>query len=128
MGKSKLRWVGSGSLFEITEQPKSKYRSIDDPFDEDKAYFWVSLSNRTSRMFYIDNSSVLDIDKGLTKYVLLVEGKEEEEHEFWTNDYFKIAFKGDYFESSHGSINALDDIVEFLEKCPLITVNPGIYS
>jgi len=122
----KLRLCKVGKCYKITEEPASKYRSIDDPFNEDKKCFWV-LIEKKGTYYYIIDSSLLDYENNLTAFCVDVDGKRVFEHFFELKDpyYCLIRFQQDSFEISSYVNDPMGGIIEFLKIHPLMTINPN---
>lgn len=126
----KLRYETAGKLFKITEAPISKYRSIDDPFDEDKKYFWMLLEKKGTT-FYISDCSLIDYEKGLTAYAVMIEGKQLFEFLYLNdNNVGTLRFSNDTFTPSflYEIEKTMQLIIEFLNTYTLITVSPTYVS
>jgi hypothetical protein len=125
----KLRHEMQGRLYKITASPNSKYRSIDDPFDEDEKHFWILLEKKGST-FYISDCSLIDYDNELTAYALIVDGKQLFEFSYFSRQ--SVRFSNDTFSiasSSHiTAIESVELIMEFLAAHTLITVSPTFHS
>lgn len=115
-----------GKLFKITDEPTSKYRSIDDPFDEDKKYFWILLEKINSQYCIID-SSLLDYENSLTTFCVKVDGKQLFEYK---SDYTLrcLIFNQGNFEPVSYELNPMSLIMDFLTTYQLMTVNPEYVS